>query len=379
MLPLPQAGGPSAADAPIDVNDEFRHLFDSPVGDSAALPDGAEVEDLDENFLPLSQKVSLSPLPEESIAASASELLFSELTEKTKLLELARKEAQQYKLKCQALMTASSAAKKRQRDPVPPLASAAAVEPDEAPKKKPSPEGAKAPCKPEASKQSLSDSDDEVPPPEPPPLRSEQPSAGPGKVRLFEQLNSVLCAYKDKTIRPGSQELPFDICTELCKEEAQTVAAWNPSTCKRFHEAVVSALRLVYPHKRDSWFESPFLLSPTGAAKYWSRVLSRRADIWRTAATKAKALHRESLQQKIRRKIDERRQSRIKSLSKSAAVAANDPFKTPVKSLRSVLSSDSDDETNNVIDLSQSPLEAASKSAGAAAAVPSPKMAPAPK
>ena len=342
------------------------------------LPDGVEVEDLDENFLPFSQKDDLPPPIEESVAASASELLFSELTEKTKQLELAKKEALEYKLKYDALMSASSSSKKRQRSAVPPQAAAAAIEPDEAPKKKPSPDVPKAPPKHEVPKQSLSDSDDEVPPPEPPPLASKQPAAAANDARLFDQLNSVLCAYKDNKIKPGSPELSFEVCAELCREEAESVAAWKPSTRKRMHRAVISALRLVYPHKKDSWFQSPFLLSPSGTAKYWSRVLVRRADIWKTAAESAKSLHRESLQQKIRRKINERRQSRIKSLSRSAAAASNDPFKTPVRASRSVLSSDSDDEPHKVIDLSKSPAEASSKSAGAAAADASPKLAPAP-
>ena len=343
-----------------------------------SLPDGVEVEDLDENLFPLSQKVSPSPLREESVAASASELLFSELTEKTKLLELARKETQELKLKYRALMSASSASKKRQRECVPPQASAAVDEPDEAPKKKPSPDMAKAPPKPKVPEQSLSDSDDEVPPPEPPPLPSRRPVAAAEKTRLFEQLSSVLCAYKDDRIKPGSQELPFDICAELCREEAESVAAWDSSTRRRLHRAVISALRLVYPHKKDSWFKSPFLVSPSGAATYWSKVLTRRADIWKTAAAKAKSLHRESLQQRIRRKINERRQSRIKSLSKSAAAAASNPFKTPVKVSRSTLSSDSDGESNKVIDLSQSPAEPSDKPDAASAAGASPKMAPAP-
>ena len=367
-----------APEAPIDVDDEFRNLFDLPEAGCPELPDGVEVEDVDEKFFPLSQKDSLPPPLDESVAASASELLFSELTEKTKLLELAQKEIRDYKLKYDALMSASSASKKRQRNVVPPQAAAAAPEPDEAPRKKPSPEVEKAPPKPEVPKQSLSDSDDEVPPPEPPPLASEQPAPTANKTRLFEQLNSVLCAYKDKQIKPGSKELPFEICAELCKEEAEAVAAWNLGTRRRRHRAVISALRLVYPHKKESWFQSPFLLSPSGAAKYWTRVLTRRADIWKTAAATAKSLHRESLQQKIRRKISERRQSRIKLLSRSAAVAANDPFKTPVRTSRSPLSSDSDDEPNKVIDLSQSPAEASSKSAGATVAEASPKLAPAP-
>ena len=348
-----------------------------PEGEIPTLPDGVEVEDLDEDqFLAFSQKVSLSPVHEESVAASASELLFSELSEKTRLLNLAKKEVEEYKLKYQALLSAPSASQKRQRDAVPPQAAAASCEADEAPKKKHSPEVAKAPEKSPPAGATLSDSDDEVPPP----LPDKPTIVATTKARPFEQLNSVLCAYKDKKIVPGSEELPFDICTELCKEEADAVEAWDQSTRKRYHRAVISALRLVYPNKKTSWFQSHFLTSPSGAAKYWVRVLRRRADIWKTAASAAKALHRESLQLRIRRKINERRQTRIKSLSKVSASAANDPFKTPIReSCVGLSSSDSDDEPQKVIDLSQSPALAASKAEEAGAAEASPKMAPAPK
>ena len=153
-----------APEALIDVDDEFQKLFDLPEGEAPALPEGMEVEDLDEEqFFPLSQKISMSPIIDESVAASASELLFSELSEKTKLLKLVQKEAQEYKLKYQALMSANSAARKRQRDMVPPQASASMDSPDEAPKKKHSPDVPKAPDMPEPGKQPTSDSDDEVP------------------------------------------------------------------------------------------------------------------------------------------------------------------------------------------------------------------------
>ena len=47
-------------------------------------------------FIPLSQKVSFSPMLDESLSASASELLYSELTEKNELLKKAQSEAREY-------------------------------------------------------------------------------------------------------------------------------------------------------------------------------------------------------------------------------------------------------------------------------------------
>ena len=44
---------------------------------------------------------------------------------------------------------------------------------------------------------------------------------------------------------------------------------------------IISALQLAYKSKPESWFNKPFLKSPKGAADYWSKVLKRRAQIWR--------------------------------------------------------------------------------------------------
>ena len=367
------AANPQASVA--EGDDEFAAIFDSPVGLHAEQSQLPMVEDLDEDsFVPLGQKLSLSPLHNESVAASASELLYSELTEKTRLLELAKQEAQEFKSKCLALKSSLSAVKKRQRQDAQPVTPEPAVDPDAAPKKKPSPSNDEPKAGLAPAELPANESDDEVPPPEPPAL---QPVAKEC-VRPFQLLGSILCGYKDDKVVPGSEELPFDLCAELCKEEASEVSAWDPATCKRMHEAVLSALRLVYPHKKDAWFSRPFLVSPSGAAKYWSRVLMRRCEIWTAAAKKVAALHRESLEQRIRRKINERRMARMKSLSKGALAITPDPYKTPVRKQHPGLSSDSDDDHQPVIDLSQSPA-ASSSGSSASASVSPPKAAPHPK
>ena len=230
--------------APVpDDGDEFAAIFDSPLGPNLEQSQLPMVEDLDEDpFIPLSRKISLSPLHDESVAASASELLYADLTEKTRLLELAQKEAEEYKMKCNALKSSLSAAKKRQRPQAPPATPVPAVHPDAAPKKRPSPSSDEPKADVAPDKPSANESDDEVPPPEPPAL---QPLAKE-RARPFQLLGSILCGYKDEQVTPGSEELPFDLCAELCKEEASEVSAWDLPTCKRMHEAVLSALKLVY-------------------------------------------------------------------------------------------------------------------------------------
>lgn len=340
----------------------------------------------EEEFFPLSQKLSLSPLHDEAVSASASELLYSELSEKNKLLEKAQKEAREYKIKCDALMSSMAKVKKRQRDE-PPRASPA-LDPnvdDEAPRKKPSPTPSEKLETPSKLSPPEHPSDDDVPPPA---SRLGDDVSPPRTPKPFEQLHSILCAYKAKKVVPGSSELPFDLCALLCKEEGMAAAQWTPHRCIKLHRAVLSALKLVYPSKMKSWFQKPFLRSPTGTAKYWAQVLTRRAEIWQAAADRAAARAlppQESLKDRIRRKIAERKAERVNSLSAAfrpkGRKASARRLTPPAQKLRSGLSSDSDDAVNNVIDLSQSPAAASSSASSHAASTSAgspPKMAPHP-
>ena len=339
-------------------------------------------------FLPLSRKLSLSPLNEEEVSVSASELLYSELSEKNQLLEKAQKEALDYKLKCEALLsTLSENNKKRQREQSSPATpNAACPNPDEAPKKKPSPPPASAHEAAAAVSTPAMQSDDEVPAP-----AQHPPVIGFKFSKPYELLHSILCAYKAKQVIPGSAELPFDLCALMCKEEATATEKWSTGNCATYHKAVLSALRLVYPNKTEAWFAKPFLQSPTGAAKYWARVLTRRAQIWQAAADKKASTslpppYQEPLQDRIRRKIAERKAARINSLSRSfsgsrsKASAASSVRKQP-----SGLSSDSDETAATVIDLSQSPAASSASapsgpsSASSTSGDSPPKAAPHPK
>ena len=159
-----------------------------------------------------------------------------------------------------------------------------------------------------------------------------------------------------------------------------------------FHKPVLAALKLVYPNKVDAWFKKPFLRDPAGAAKYWSKVLVRRSEIW-YAAAKRKAAEslpppfQEPLKDRIRRKIAERKAARVNSLSVSFRRSAS---KAPLKSLPPEpaglgLSSDSDEPSAHVIDLSQSPAASSAStpssvsSASSASSNSAPKAAPHPK
>ena len=226
------------------------------------------------------------------------------------------------------------------------------------------------------------DSDDDVPLPND---GTDKPVKKKADDRLFEELRSVLCGYKSKQIVPGSKALPFEVCAEMCKDEAAEVLKWTPSEKRRRHKNVLSAIRLVYPNKKEAWFNSKFLLNPQGAAQYWSRVLSRRAEIWYAAGKRAAAhadmVRPKSLKEKIREKIAQRRASRLRaSLPPPISAPSGDPFKTPTRRKKSGLSSsDSDQDEQQVIDLSTSPSPAASASSKSTSAHASPaRLAPGP-
>ena len=343
------------------------------------------VDSLDE--IPLAQPNPVLHEDAEALSTSASEILFAELSEKTELLKIAQVKAEEYKSRCDALASKLSASKKRQRDESSSRSAQLNPSADVNPKKKASPETAESttsvvPPKPLPVGAFAQDSDDDVPMPG---SSSKSPPEKPNN-RLFESLQSILCGYKDKKICPGSKNLPFEICAEMCKEEADEMLKWNLADKRRMHKSVLSAIRLVYPNKKESWYSSQFLLNPAGAAQYWSRVLLRRAEIWRAAANRSAApastARPKSLKEKIREKIAQRRASRIRNLLPPPASApADDPFKTPICRKKSVLSSsESDDDERRVIDLSISP-SAASASSSDKAKSPSPshgRLAPRP-
>ena len=339
--------------------------------------DGFDIE------MPEWSKSHEPPRPASSVGTSASELLFADLSEKTRLLKIASDEAHQYKLCCRALRAELATARKRPRD-VPidgSIPSADQLEVVHNPRKRPSPEvlaSATANVNPRAPPANASD--DEVPLPTAPKARKPKPAT---RNRLFEQLQSVLCGYKDEKIIPGSVELPFSICAALCRDEAAAVKEWGTSKCNLYHKPILSALRLVYPNKRPEWFRSGFLLRSDDAAKYWVKVLDRRAEIWEAAAKRvenhpAPVERPLSLKEKIRKKIAERRELRTGALKSSLrTVGFTNPFKTPASKPAITLSSSGSD--NDIVDLSKSPAASSELEKSKSTAPSPPKMAPEPK
>ena len=347
--------------------------------------------------------------PPSSVSASASELLFEDLSEKTRLLKIAERQADDYKKKCEALSAELVSAKKRNRDAA--QIDSAPVSDAEAavPKKKRSPPVASAANVAEASpsritsrtrasrKKSSSkaamvsgpktadNSDDDVPAPAP------QARSAPPKEREFEMLHSVLCAYKDDSntdMVPGSPDLPFELCAELCRDEVEAISRWSKAEKARFHPAIISALHLVYKNKKPEWFKSKFLSSQDQTAKYWSQVLTRRSEIWDAAAAResavlaASAIKTISLKERIRQKIKQRKQGKIAVLKASASSVTKRSAKSagtnPVADREPSSSSDSEVAPPAVVDLSKSPAVPTCTDQPAATAASAEKLAPPP-
>ena len=130
---------------------------------------------------------------------------------------------------------------------------------------------------------------------------------------LYESLHSILVAYKTGKVNPKAPKSPltFAICADLCEDEVKAAKEWNKATKKRLHPAIISVLRIVFPDKRPDWFHKSFLRVPDGAARYWTKVLERRADLWRAAEAKeAEARGREKSHSRAPPNHTERKDSR---------------------------------------------------------------------
>ena len=155
-------------------------------------------------------------------------------------------------------------------------------------------------------------SDDDVPDPDhsvsPPPATGKRDEA-------YKGLDSILCLYKEKKVDPRrSSEITFELCAELCTEEIEETGKWTTQQKLDRHKMILSALKLVYKDKEAKWFQSAFLQSPSGAHKYWMKVLQKRAALWKETAQKAKILQlragnrtRKSTQQRLREKIQKKK------------------------------------------------------------------------
>jgi len=258
--------------------------------------------------------------------ASANSQLMATISKKDKLLTSANREAAEYKKRCEALAS-QLAISKQKRKATPPI-EASPEESPSPPKKSKAKAKANVMAKPMARAPTLanlvgpntSKSDDDVSVTSD--LDEAQLSNSPDESLddKFKGLKSIVCAYKLGDIEPSAAKdgITFGVCAEICEEEAKAAHSWSSHERKTYHPMVISALRIIYPDKKESWFNKPFLLSPKGTAIYWTRVLERRAAIWRAAEQNliaaepsARTTPVQSLTKRIRAKIKRREEDKI--------------------------------------------------------------------
>ena len=325
------------------THQEDRPSSASTASSTAPQPD-VNIQEYDDNNDPFDNSLSadclrsvvtdLSGFPSEascSVACSAAEQVKKDLDEKNKLLQEAKRKAQEFESRCKALQSQleMSNQKRKASETIPSTQPEAEASPS--PSKKPRPfndilagEG----------------TDDDVPTPD---EASSEPT--PTKEnREYQKLNSVLCAYKTKQITPSHDgNVTFEIVAEMCLEDAKIAAEWKGDKLVRMHPVILSALRVVYKDKQESWYEKPFLKSPRGTRDYWIRVLKRRAQIWNAEANKHK--RRESMQtvtERLRKKIAQRTKRKVKTLTRDKLSPGH--ASTPI--LLDSSSSDSDSDSH---------------------------------
>ena len=233
------------------------------------------------HFPDVDSNVAPSDLKEWSIAPDdAAAQAEADLATQTTLRKIAEQRAAEIQARCKALQSKLQATIRKKRKAVKAGAeSTGAAAAHEAPSKKratPSPQPLTdiMASQLHASPADDSKSDDEV----------GSPEESFAKQPTFEQLNSILCEYKAGRVCPTFDgNISLQLCAELCEEEANEIDGWSAEEKITRHPMIISALRITYKDKKDEWFSKPFLLSPSGAAQYWQRVLRRRAQIWRAS------------------------------------------------------------------------------------------------
>ena len=93
-------------------------------------------------------------------------------------------------------------------------------------------------------------SDDEVPD-----LPAPKKKVATPRKNLYQGLHSILCSYKSKKIKPGTGNLTFSICAEICGKEADSVRKWTKDQKVQRQRMIISALHLVYKDRKESWFQ----------------------------------------------------------------------------------------------------------------------------
>ena len=189
---------------------------------------------------------------------------------------------------------------------------------------------------------------------EPPELETSPPAApaSSNKDTLYEGLNSVLCAYKSNNLTPNKKGLtfePFELCTELCREEREASKKCFNREKRKFQPMIHSVLKLLSPraYVKGNWASHSVLSTPDGAANYWRVVLNRHAKIWQEAGEKTKAArdaYLTPLKQRIRAKIKAREKQRLGLISTPLSTPHSGSKSSPISVNTSSTEGSSDED-----------------------------------
>ena len=297
-----------------------------------------------------------------SVPESASQLLAHKLSQKDKQLQDMNAKLELYRKRFEAIEAKISSPAKRERSE--PVAAASADQLSTSssgsedlppPRKKPSPEPAAEKARPEARQRvrrvldPLPDLVTISPDMSPPsPVRAPSPPPAPIKPKYLG-LRSIICAFREGGFTPGEGEFPFQLCADLLADEIKTVQKWNREEQVRFLPMIIAALKLIYPSddQPNKWESRPFSKSPSGAAKYWIKVLRQWTTLWLGKAlavvpkktTPSSAM--EELTTRIRNRIKSSTRTRADKLGESSA--SREPAKP-----EPIIISDSDSEAEAV-------------------------------
>ena len=223
----------------------------------------------------INANVPPSDLEQWSLAPSASTQVREDLVTQTKLRQIAEKRSREIKKRCdelEAKLLAAQVARERAD-----LRSARAEARQAAPAARPRATANTMVDLLEsqrAYRDELSLSDDGAP---------SSPEEETAKLPTFEDLNSIVCECAMDRVKPSHKvDITFVLCVEMCDEEIEELDKWDNDQKKRCYPMIISALRMLFPKKGDSWYKKKrYLQSPRGTALYWRKVLVQKSKAWK--------------------------------------------------------------------------------------------------
>ena len=360
-----------------------REIHRKNVSERSAVQDNFQPIALSEKFQNLlatnSPEMSAPSVPSSwssktpSVPESASQLLAHKLSQKDKQLQEMNAKLERYRKRFEAIEAKISSPSKRERsEPAPePNAdqlstSSSGSEELPPPRKKPSPEPAAEKARPiarqrvrrvpEALPDLVTISPDMSPPS---PVKAPSPPLAPVKPKYLG-LRSIICAYKEGGFTPGEGEFPYQLCADFLADEIESAQGWSREEQIRFLPMIIAALKLIYPSddEPNKWETRPFSKSPSGATKYWIKVLRQWSVLWlgKALAAAPKKTTPSSAMEELTARI----RNRIKSdtRTKTEKLVERSATHEPIRPEPIVISdSDSEDGAAGGLDVAAAPAK----------------------